>query len=161
MSLTFPLGHSRATMHPALIAGLGELLLTSIHHGYGAIIYTAPFRWQVVIVSAIVAAVVIGLALVAQAHRGGLLGRVAFWLDAVVIAGFPILTIGFIEGGYNHVVKNIVHLMGNATLYAQMFPEGMYEAPGDWFFELTGIAQFPVAVAALWLGLAALRGRVR
>ena len=157
MSLTSILDRSRATMHPALIAALVELLLTSIHHGYGAIIYTAPFRWQVVIISAIVAALIIGLALVAQAHRGGPLGRVAFWVDTIVIAAFPILTIGFVEGGYNHVVKNVVHLMGNATLYAQMFPDGMYEAPGDWFFELTGIAQFPVAVAALWLVVKAMR----
>jgi hypothetical protein len=77
----------------------------------------------------------------------------------VVVVAFPIVAIGLFEGAYNHVLKNIVHLMGNAALYARMFPATMYEAPGDWIFEITGIAQFPVALVALWWVVVAVAGR--
>lgn len=159
MSLSVSLGRDGTAMHPVTLLALGELVLTSVHHGYGALIYTAPFRLQVVIYSAVAAALILALAFAAARHRGQLVGRVAFWAEAALVFAFPIVSIGFVEGGYNHVVKNIVHLTGNAALYAQMFPAGIYEAPGDWFFEASGMLQFPVAVAALWLGIRAWRGR--
>lgn len=148
-----------ATLRPALLAVIGQLVLTSIHHGYGAIIYAAPFRSQVVVVSAIVAVLVLGLAYVAANHRGSVLGSIAWWLNVLIIVAYPIVAIGLVEGGYNHVVKNVVYLLANRSVYDGMFPAGTYEVPADWFFELTGIAQFPVGVAAAWLGIAAWRRR--
>ena len=160
MSLPLPLRRDSASfISPALWAVLAELVLTSVHHGYGAVIYAAPFRFQVVVISAVVAAVELGLTFVTRYHRGSRAGRIAGWRNLLVITAYPIIAIGLIEGGYNHVVKNIVYLMGYRQLYDGMFPAAAYEVPGDWFFEITGIVQFPVAIAAIWLGITAWRSR--
>jgi hypothetical protein len=159
MTLPLSIEHRGTTLRPALLAVLGELALTSIHHGYGAVIYAAPFRFQVVVISAVLAVLILGLAYVAANHRGSMLGGIAWWLNVLIIVAYPIVAIGLVEGGYNHIVKNVIYLLGNRAVYDGMFPASAYELPTDWFFELTGIAQFPVGVAAAWLGIAAWRGR--
>jgi len=152
-------GHDADASRPAAFAAFAQLALTSVHHAYGALIYASPWRLEVVVMSIAAAALIAGLWLLARRRPGSFSGRLAFVGNMVVIVAFPILAIGLFEGGYNHVVKNIVHLAGNPTLYAQMFPASMYEAPGDWLFELTGIAQFPMALLALWLVAIAVAGR--
>jgi hypothetical protein len=150
--------NSRAT-RLAVLAAFAELALTSLHHAYGALIYSSPWRLEVVGISVIVAALIAGLSVLAHRQRGTTWGQVWFAANMVVVVAFPIVAIGLFEGAYNHVAKNIVHLMGNAALYARMFPATMYEAPGDWIFEITGIAQFPVALVALWWVVVAVAGR--
>lgn len=72
----------------------------------------------------------------------------------------PVLAIGrmgafsaLVEGGYNHVVKNIVYFAAGEETTWQLFQPPLYdeheiEMPNDIFFEVTGILQFPLAVVA-------------
>ncbi len=70
--------------------------------------------------------------------------------------------IGFFEGGYNHLVKNILFFGGahQATLH-QLFPGPEYEMPNDLWFEVTGILQFFIGLwAAYYLFKTWREGRV-
>ena len=68
--------------------------------------------------------------------------------------GFPVIAIGFYEGLFNHVVKNLVYFgLGEASART-LFPGPIYEMPDNFIFEATGILQFPLAVLA---GVQALR----
>ncbi|HTN63034.1 MAG TPA: hypothetical protein VL147_16050, partial [Devosia sp.] len=140
-------------------AALAELALTTIHHVYGAVAFATVWRFEVVAYSAGVAVLILALSFIADRHRRALAGQVAFWLNALVITVFPVLGIGMAEGGYNHIVKNIVYFGGEGALYRQMFPAPTYEIPSDWFFEISGILQFPLALVIAWLMLSAWRHR--
>jgi hypothetical protein len=126
---------------------LGLLLLTSLHHGWGAYIYAAPFRLHVVALAIPLAILITWLlrsvrspSYGARLKRGLLLTALA--LVAVVVAG-----IGFFEGGYNHIVKNVLYFAGvPATQLLALFPPPTYEMPDNLFFEATGILQFPVSL---------------
>ncbi len=72
-----------------------------------------------------------------------------------------VLWLGLYEGGYNHVLKNLAvmaHLP--AAVVTAMFPPSVYEPPGDWFFELSGVLQLPLGLGAgraAWRAYAASR----
>lgn len=151
--------HRPTTSMPrmAVLLGLSQLVLTSIHHAYGAYAYDTPWRLQVVGFSVIVALVIIGLSLAAHRRRGNGIGRLALWLNMGLILIVPVLAIGLVEGGYNHFVKNVVYFAGDLSLYSRIFPSPLYEVPTDWFFEVTGVAQLALG---LWAGRAALRALV-
>jgi hypothetical protein len=138
--------------------GLAVLLLTSIHHVYGAVIYHTPWRYHAVLVSVAAALVMVGALALARVQYGTAVGRVAWWAFALVTLAVPVLTIGAFEGIYNHLVKNVLFFAGaSERLMATMFPPPRYEMPNDFWFELTGILQILPAVTAAWLlGRAAL-----
>jgi hypothetical protein len=139
---------------------ISELALTAVHHLYGGVIYASPFRFWIFAMGLGGAVIIIVLLIVARRHQGEFWGRAARVLELVFTLLFPTLIFGIIEGGYNHVVKNVVYFTSDATMYGTLFPAaGGYEVPGDWFFEITGILQFPLGVAAGWFALAALRRR--
>jgi hypothetical protein len=79
-------------------------------------------------------------------------------LGALALA-FPFAMIGLFEGGYNHVLKNVLYF-GGATrdLLQALFPAPTYELPNNLLFELSGIAQFPPAVAGIGHLIAMVRG---
>jgi hypothetical protein len=141
----------------AVLLGWSELVLTSIHHVYGAYAYNTPWRLQVAVFSLFVGLLMAALAFTAHRHRGERIGRLAFWLNMAIILIVPAIVIGVIEGGYNHLVKNIVFFVGDPALFNRMFPGSTYEAPSNWFFEITGVAQFPLGLCAGWAALKALR----
>ncbi|UJR80560.1 hypothetical protein [Sandaracinus amylolyticus] len=124
------------------------LLLTSIHHVYGAWVYATPWRHHAVFVS-LVAASVMAIAL-RLAARETLAGRVAWWVFVLTTAAIPVLMIGAFEGLYNHVIKNVLYFGGaSASTMHTLFPPPTYELPNDCFFEATGILQVvPAAFAA-------------
>lgn len=131
----------------------GVLLLTSIHHAYGAIRYDTPWRMHAVYVSIATFAVLIAALPKSRGRRGW---RAALYY--VVATTVPIGLIGFFEGGYNHVLKNALHLLGTSTArMLVLFPPPKYVLPEDVFFEASGVLQFPLAVVAarelarLWL----------
>jgi hypothetical protein len=125
----------------------GLLLLTSVHHAYGAYTYESPWRLHVVAL-AIAAAAVIAAA--AGAHRRfetGVAGTLAFWIFCAATLAFPFAMIGFFEGGYNHVLKDALYFSGaSLELMRTLFPAPAYELPNDVFFEVTGVAQLMPAV---------------
>ena len=124
------------------------LVLTSIHHLYGALIYDTPWRMHVVYFSIPAAILIASFLFLAWRYRGKTFGRTAAWLGVVLALVFPVGLIGIYEGGYNHLVKNILYFSGATDLVNQLFPPPNYELPNDLFFELTGIAQLFAALVA-------------
>ncbi len=63
------------------------------------------------------------------------------------------LWLGAFEGTYNHVLKDVLYLSGIAPdRWRALYPSSLYEPPGDWIFELTGILQAPLGLLAGWWG---------
>ena len=122
---------------------LAVLLLTSVHHIYGAYIYDTPWRSHVALVSGLATAAIIGSLLVFRRQPDGIAGNMAFWVFTAVTLVIPVVIIGIFEGGYNHVVKNALYFGGaSAAVMCKFFPPPTYELPNDLFFEVTGMLQF-------------------
>lgn len=77
------------------------------------------------------------------------IARAARWLFNVVTALVPVGAIGIFEGGYNHLVKNVLFFGGvPPATFEQLFPPPVYEVPGDPWFEVTGVLQFALGLGA-------------
>src|SRR5262249_21855224 len=131
------------------VSSIGVLLLTTIHHVYGAAIYNTPWRNHVAFIS-LPAAFFIAVALFASSkYPNTTFGRVELWSAITAIVVIPFRAIGLFEGGYNHVVKNALYFCGAPfNLMRRLFPAPAYELPDDLFFELTGVLQFFIALPA-------------
>jgi hypothetical protein len=126
---------------------LAVLLLTSVHHAYGAYIYDTPWRLHVVFVSGLTAAALLGSLLAFRRRSADLSGRIAFWAFVAVVLVVPVAGIGLFEGGYNHALKNALYFSGASTaVLHRLFPPPTYELPNDAFFEFTGVLQLVLAV---------------
>ncbi|WP_338864126.1 hypothetical protein [Myxococcus stipitatus] len=133
----------------ALASG-GVLLLTSIHHVYGAVIYETPWRLHMVAISAITALGLVGSLSLFRARRDGALGTAALGFFALLTLALPVGMIGAYEGLYNHVLKNLFFFGGASTpVLHTLFPPPTYELPNDFFFELTGNLQVVPAALSL------------
>jgi hypothetical protein len=122
---------------------LALLLLTSVHHAYGAYVYQTPWRLHAVALAAVSAAAIVLL--------GRVQSRLAYWSAVALTLLVPIGLIGLFEGAYNHVLKNAFYFGGAGPgLMQRWFPAPTYELPNDVFFELTGVLQFFLAIAAAW-----------
>jgi hypothetical protein len=125
------------------VASLAVLLLTSVHHAYGAFVYRTPWRLHMVGVAAVTAVVLLGALALSRA-------RWAFFLFALTTLAVPVGMVGAFEGFYNHVLKNVFYFGGaSGALLERLFPPPTYELPNDFFFELTGVLQVVPAVLAL------------
>lgn len=135
-------------------AGLSSaavMLLTALHHMYGAVIYQTPWRNHVVDVSLWTTAFIIAALLVFYRKRFSTTGCVAFWLALGAITLIPVGMIGLFEGGYNHLLKNMLFFSGaSTTLLHTLFPPPTYHLPNDVIFEATGILQALLAVVAAY-----------
>lgn len=134
----------RTTLFTSLL-----LLLTMLHHAYGAFVYNTPWRLHVVFI----ATPVLLLVLLLQQYYLHTTRYYKMWLAlyALVVLAFPLIGIGLFEGVYNHLCKNIVWLLsGPGAFYNRLFPSPMYERPDNLVFELTGLLQafmfFPLLV---------------
>jgi hypothetical protein len=141
-----------ATSTVALYA-LIALILTSLHHAYGAYVYATPWRLHVAFIASATALVILAALAVLRAHPEGWLGTAAWWLFALTVLIVPILFLGVFEGFYNHVLKNALFFAGLPTReMVRFFPPPKYELPNDAFFEITGVLQVvPAALAAVKL----------
>jgi hypothetical protein len=134
-----------------LLASASVLLLTMFHHFHGAVIYATPWRHHVAVLALPVLLVLI---LAYGVHRWRpltVLDRAALWLFIGLTLLVPVGLIGFFEGGYNHLVKNVLYCAGlpRVTL-DHLFPPPMYEMPNDVWFEVTGILQFFLGLCAAY-----------
>jgi ubiquinone/menaquinone biosynthesis C-methylase UbiE len=131
------------------VSSIGALLLTTIHHVYGAAIYNTPWRNHVAFISLPAAFFIAGALFASGKYHNTTFGRVALWSAIAAVVVIPFGAIGLFEGGYNHVVKNALYFSGaSSTLMRRFFPPPAYEMPDDLFFELTGALQFFVALPA-------------
>jgi hypothetical protein len=135
----------------AFLSSLGTMVLTIVHHAYGALIYEAPFRLHVVFFAI---PVIIVLLLAQRIHRWrsqSRLARTAFWTFILLTLCIPVGLIGFFEGGYNHLLKNILYFGGMSQPgLNRLFPAPTYEMPDNFWFEATGVLQFFTAVYCLY-----------
>jgi hypothetical protein len=151
----------RNAAYRANAAALALLALTAVHHVYGAVAFGTPWRLHVLAI-VVPAAIAIFLALRAStAMDGHSAGRLWTVFAALVIFGVPVGVIGIYEGGYNHLLKNLVYFLGGETRALALFPPPTYEMPKDLFFEATGVAQFPLSIAAAVFTIRLLRGAGR
>lgn len=144
-------GASRLPLSRAFRAALAILLLTSVHHAYGAYIYRTPWRLHVAVVAVLTAWVLWIAARVIRSYPAGPARGVATVAFCLVDAIVPVLAIGFFEGGYNHVLKNALYFIGSSPLFmTRLFPPPVYELPNDVIFEASGIVQFVIGVVAAY-----------
>ncbi|WP_338426278.1 hypothetical protein [Sphingopyxis kveilinensis] len=138
------------------LATLGVLVTTAAHHIYGADLFSTPWRLHIVYISIPAAILILGTIPIARADARRLSSRIASWVYFLVSGGFAVGMIGFYEGGYNHLLPNIQYVLGAETTLR----EGLYQPPDDPIFQLSGIAQFFIALFAGWglVGLATGRG---
>jgi hypothetical protein len=135
----------------AAIAHAAVLMLTSLHHWYGAVRFDTPWRAHVIHL-----AVWIGVALGVLLSIGWLArGRPLERWAVLAVVGLSMLAavawLGLYEGGYNHLVKDALFAAGASDqIIRRLFPPTIYEPPGDWVFELSGIAQLPLGLLAGW-----------
>jgi hypothetical protein len=121
---------------------LAVLLLTTVHHVYGAYVYDTPWRLHVGFVSGFAAAAILGALSVARRRRNDAFSDIAFWVFVVVTLVIPVLLIGLFEGGYNHVLKVALYFAGAPSpVMNRLFPPPTYERPDNLFFEITGVMQ--------------------
>jgi len=141
---------------------LAVLLLTTVHHVYGAYIYDTPWRNHAAAVAALTAAALAASHRVLARRPGTTAGGVAFWAFAAVTLAVPVVLIGLFEGGYNHAVKDALYFAGaSGGLMRRLFPPPTYEMPDDAFFEVTGVLQLALGIITGLRLLDAVRARRR
>jgi peroxiredoxin len=152
---------SSQTLVPRVTSyALTVLLLTTVHHVYGAYVYHTPWRLHVAFISGVAAAATIGSVLVLRRNVDDVADHVAFWVFVGVTLALPVAAIGLFEGAYNHVLKDALYSAGASTsLMMRMFPPPAYELPNDAFFEITGVMQVVPASVTGWLLYRLVRSR--
>jgi hypothetical protein len=150
MSVMTPKSSEDAASHAARYALIG-LLLTSVHHAYGAYVYATTWRYHAVLISGATALVILGARTRLRARTSDRPGALARWLFGLTTLMVPVLAFGLFEGFYNHLVKNVLYFGGlSAVQMARLFPPPTYEMLNDAFFEITGILQVVPAALAAW-----------
>jgi hypothetical protein len=132
---------------------LAVLLLTSVHHAYGAYVYHTPWRLDAVVLSAFAAAAIISsLVVIQRRNTDESVRELAFWVLTAVVLVVPVALIGLFEGAYNHALKDAVYFAGaSSTLMNRLFPPPTYELPNNVFFEVTGVMQAVLGSITAWL----------
>ena len=99
----------------ALAGSVAVLTLTSIHHAYGAYVYATPWRLHAVFVSGAVTLLLAGLLKVSESSRAPRRANAAAY--GFVVVGLLVTFVGFgiFEGGYNHLVKDILYFSKRVT----------------------------------------------
>jgi hypothetical protein len=136
---------SLPTLRAAKGATLGSVAIfsvTTIHHVYGAYIYSTPWRVHAAIVSGIATALIAASAWLLQRHWNDGFGLAASRVFIPVTFMVPFLGFGVFEGIYNHSLKVVLYFAHvSPTLMARLFPPPTYEMPNNAFFEITGVLQ--------------------
>lgn len=111
-----------------IISTIIVYVVTSIHHVYGAIHYETPFRLHIVFIGFFFLITALLFLLLFNIQKKG-----AYFLTFILISLlFFGLAIGVYEGGYNHLLSNILSFAGI----------GGNHVPDSVIFESTGILQF-------------------
>lgn len=121
------------------------MILTTVHHIYGAIVHNTPWRMHVALVSI---PIIIFTSVVSKTiNKQYDYKKIVLWIFWSVTLIVPVMSIGLFEGFYNHLLKNVLFFSGTGyDTLQRMFPAPKYEMPNDFFFEFTGICQAIVTV---------------
>ncbi len=137
------------SLHSAGTAVAATLVLTSAHHLYGARLFDTPWRAHVAHLAAWAGVAFALCLLVARLRPHRTSGRLAMGAFFVLAVGICVLWLGLYEGGYNHLIKNLAwaaHVPASA--FHTLFPPAVYEPPGNWLFETSGVLQLPLGLLA-------------
>jgi uncharacterized membrane protein len=135
----------------SLLASASLLILTMVHHVYGAYIYDTPWRLHVVHIALPVLAVLIVLHALSRRWAATRKGKITLWLFMGLSLFMTGLWFGLYEGGYNHLLKNILYFAGmSLDIMTVLYPPRIYEMPNDFIFESTGILQFFIGVFVIY-----------
>jgi hypothetical protein len=144
---------SRYAVDRAVRWSVYVLVLTVIHHAYGAYLFRYAFMLHVTVIAIPVGALIVGFGAYARRAASRPAASIASATALILMVGISILAIGFYEGGYNHLLPNIQYALGiRPTLRA-----GLYEPPDDLIFQANGVAQFFVALVALYFTITMFR----
>jgi hypothetical protein len=143
--------NKQTVLKKLLWGGIMILLLTIIHHFYGGIIYDTPVRFHIAWFAIPVIVVMLMLYyLHIWKKTTPVLSKFILWLFATVVILIPFGTFGLVEGGYNHLLKNILYFGGaSEELMMNLYSDPIFEMPNDFWFEFTGVLQF---VAGVYIG---------
>jgi peroxiredoxin len=142
---------SRDTASNVARYAFAVLVITSIHHAYGAYVYATPWRYHAVLVAGITAPLMFAALTVVRSGPSGLLRTVALGVFVLATFGVAVGMIGTFEGLYNHVVKILLYFGGlSSDVMMRLFPPPSYEMPNDAFFEVTGVLQVVPAALSAW-----------
>ena len=133
----------------AAFAMLAAYTITTVHHVYGGLVDKAQNRLRVpgILAPLIVIAMV---ALYLFQRSGNEIALIAFGIAALLWVLLP----GLLHGGYAHLYKDILFLVGgSARLYYSLNPSEHYP-PDNVFFEVTGVLDL---VAAAFVVVATVR----
>jgi hypothetical protein len=135
-------------------------VLTIIHHVYGAVAFNTPWRHHAAFLGLGGIAATLLFMWGATRSRAPVARQAATVLLLAVTLVLAVALIGFFEGGYNHLLKLVLFFGGVAPdTMTRLFPPPTYEMPSDVFFEVTGVLQFFVGIAAARASLALWCGR--
>jgi hypothetical protein len=133
-----------------MISSSAILVLTIRHHFYGAVIYSTPWRAHGAFFAGPVLLALAAAWLINRSWPTRSIGKVSKWVFILLAGTVSFGMFGLYEGGYNHVLKDVLYYAGaSSQTMLTLFPPPSYEMPNDFFFELTGVAQFFVG---LWAG---------
>jgi hypothetical protein len=124
------------------------LTLTIIHHVYGAYIYKDSFRLHVVF-AALPILVVLLLSYRTMLRSHSSVVRMISLGLFISSGALSAIGIGLYEGGYNHLVKNILYFTGTPVEILNRLYPSIYELPNNFLFEFSGILQFVTGVFCL------------
>ncbi|MGK4008354.1 hypothetical protein WMF31_37420 [Sorangium sp. So ce1036] len=140
----------------AALAGVAVMVLTTVHHAIGAVVYRTPWRLHIALLAVPTIAVLLGALAVHRRRAGAPAGRAAFVVLAAVLALVPIAWIGAFEGLYNHVLKDALYFLApRSPALLRLFPPPTYVMPDNAIFEITGVLQ----VVPAWVAATALARR--
>lgn len=121
-------------------------LITSIHHIYGAWLYDTPWRNHIATQGASWLIISYAILVIYVKWKKKWIS----WVFVVFAGFFFIGAIGFYEGAYNHVLKNILYFSGfDSAQMLSLYPPPKYELPNDILFESTGILTFGISMWSL------------
>lgn len=125
---------------------LAVYLITSVHHVYGAWLYETPWRNHIAYQG--FTWLMISYVILLISHKWNY--QLIKWIFIAFAGFFFVGAIGFYEGLYNHILKNIMHFAGvNHELMVKLYPPPKYELPNDFLFEFSGIATFVICMWCL------------
>lgn len=125
---------------------LSVYLITSLHHIYGAWLYETPWRNHIAYQGftwLIISYVILLISIQWKKYF-------IKWIFVLFAGFFFVGAIGFYEGLYNHVLKNILHFLNvDHDLLKTMYPPPKYELPNDLLFEVSGVLTFFISMWCL------------
>ncbi|WP_438043928.1 hypothetical protein [Sorangium sp. So ce128] len=146
-----------ALTRKAALGGIAVMVLTSVHHAIGAVVYRTPWRLHIALLSVPTIAVILGALAIHRRRAGAPAGRASFLVLVAVLALIPIAWIGVYEGLYNHVLKDALYFLApRSPALLRLFPPPTYVMPDNAIFEITGVLQ----VIPAWVAAAALARRL-